>query len=317
MHNSLSLHTTQDKNLLERRGLIVSVIGTLIMAGLGIGFSIFTQSNAILLDGIFSLIGFAAGLVALRVSTLVQQPDDAHFQFGYGGFEPLFNLLKGVVIGFIAIYAITDSINSILSGGRHIQVGIALVYAVIVGVACFIVAFYLRAMAKKTQSPLVQLDAKNWIIDGLLTVAVLIAFTATILIEKSDYAWMAVYADPAIVTILVILTLPVPYIAIRDNLKQLLLAAPSKEMQAKVNELLAPELSAIDTDDYLIRMTQVGRYPYLQIFLLFTAQAALNDLAAQDDIRDRLNKVLSAEYPNATVDVVFTLDRSWFGNTTS
>lgn len=284
------------------------------MAGLGIGFSIFTQSNAILLDGIFSLIGFAAGLVALRVSTLVQQPDDAHFQFGYGGFEPLFNLLKGVIIAFIAVYAITDSINSILSGGRHIQAGTALIYAVLVGIACFVVAIYLRAMAKKTQSPLVELDAKNWIIDGLLTVAVLIAFTATIFIEKSDYAWMAVYADPTIVTILVILTLPVPYIAIRDNLKQLLLAAPSKEMQAKVNELLAPELGTIESKDYLVRMTQVGRYPYMQIFLLFTPQSALDDLAAHDAIRQRLNKALSTEYPNVTVDVMFTLDRSWFGN---
>lgn len=306
----------QDKNKLERRALIVSVIGTLIMAGLGIGFSILTQSNAILLDGIFSLIGFAAGLVALRVSSLVQQPDDAHYQFGYGGFEPLFNLLKGVIIGFIAIYAITDSINSILSGGRHIQAGTALIYAVLVGIACFVVAIYLRAMAKKTQSPLVELDAKNWIIDGLLTVAVLIAFTATIFIEKSDYAWMAVYADPTIVAILVVLTLPVPYIAIRDNLKQLLLAAPSKEMQAKVNELLAPELGTIESEDYLVRMTQVGRYTYMQVYLLFTPQSALDDLIAHDAIRQRLNKALATEYPNVTVDVMFTLDRTWFGNTT-
>ena len=89
----------QDKSILERRALIVSIIGALVMAGLGIGFSLYTQSNAILLDGLFSLIGFAFGLVALRVARLVQQPDDTHYQFGYGSFEPLFNLIKGIVIG--------------------------------------------------------------------------------------------------------------------------------------------------------------------------------------------------------------------------
>ena len=86
----------QNNLALEKRALIVSVIGALVMAGLGIGFSLVTQSNAILLDGIFSLIGFTAGLIALRVSRLVQQPDDEHYQFGYGGFEAFFNLLKGI-----------------------------------------------------------------------------------------------------------------------------------------------------------------------------------------------------------------------------
>ncbi len=303
-----------DKYLQERRALIVSVIGTLVMAALGIGFSVFTQSNAILLDGIFSLIGFAAALVALRISTLVLQPDDSHYQFGYGSFEPLFNLLKGVVIGFIGVFAFIDAINSILSGGRPIQAGIALVYAVLVGIACFVVAFYLRAIAKKTQSPLVELDAKNWIIDGLLTVAVLIAFIATILIEKSEYAWMSVYADPAIVAILVILTLPVPYITIRDNIKQLLLAAPDLQMQTKLNQLLAQELESIPKEDYLVRMTQVGRFLYMQIYLLFTPQNVLNDVSSHDAIRQQLSDLIMAEFPNVSVDVVFTLERKWFGN---
>jgi predicted Co/Zn/Cd cation transporter (cation efflux family) len=34
------------------------------MAALGIGFAILTSSNAVLLDGLFSLIGFAIGLVS-------------------------------------------------------------------------------------------------------------------------------------------------------------------------------------------------------------------------------------------------------------
>lgn len=298
----------------ERKALIVSIIGALIIAALGIVFSVLTHSNAILLDGIFSLIGFATALVALRISTLVLQQDDTHYQFGYGGFEPLFNLLKGVVIAFIGVFAFTDAINSILSGGRPVQAGIALIYAILVGIACFIVALYLRAMAKKTLSPLVELDSKNWIIDGLLTVAVLIAFVATIVIEKSEYAWIAVYADPAIVAILVILTLPVPYVTIRDNIKQLLLAAPDEKRQSKVRELLTKELEHIPKEDYLIRMTQVGRYLYMQIYLLFNSQTVVNDVSSHDAIRQRLCDVLVSEFPNASVDVVFTLERKWFGN---
>lgn len=304
----------QDKLVIERRALITSVIGALVMAGLGIGFSLTTGSNAILLDGVFSLIGFAAGLAALRISKMVQQPDDEHYQFGYGSFEAFFNLMKGITIAIIAVFALTDAVNAILAGGREIQAGIALLYAVLVGIACLVVALYLRSAAKKTQSPLVELDAKSWTIDGLLTLAVLIAFASTMLIERSEHAWMAVYADPVIVATLVVLVIPVPYITIRDNIKQLLLGAPDKEMQAKVHELLAPELEKITKQDYLVRMTEVGRFIYLQIFIQCSPQHAINNIATHDRIRQQLHDAVINEFPNAAVDLIFTLDKKWFGN---
>ena len=306
----------QDKQVLERRALIISVIGALIMAGLGIGFSLITGSNAILLDGVFSLIGFAAGLMALRISRLVQQPDDEHYQFGYGSFEAFFNLLKGITIAIIAVFALTDAINAILAGGREIQAGIALIYAVLVGIACLVVALYLRSAAKKTQSPLVELDAKSWTIDGLLTLAVLIAFASTMMIEKSEYAWMADYADPVIVATLVVLVIPVPYITIRDNIKQLLLGAPDQEMQIKVHELLAPELEKIDKQDYLVRMAKIGRFLYIQIFIQLTPQSEARDINSQDTIRQRISEKLTSEFSSANVDIIFTMERKWFGNIT-
>jgi len=304
----------QEKPAIERRALIISVIGTLVMAGLGIGFSLITGSNAILLDGIFSLIGFAAGLMALRVSRLVQQPDDSHYQFGYGSFEAFFNLVKGITIAIISVFALTDAVNALLGEGRPIEVGIALLYTVIVGISCLIVSVYLRSAAKKTQSPLLQLDARSWVIDGLLTVAVLIAFAVTLLIEDSDYAWMADYADPAIVATLIILIIPLPYTTIRDNVKQLLLSAPDKQMQARIHELLAPELEKIQKQDYLVRMTEVGRFLYMQMYIQLTPQSEAKDVVSQDLIRQTISDKLVAEFPNTSIDIIFTLERKWFGN---
>jgi len=303
-----------DKTTLERRALIVSVIGTLVMAGLGIGFSIITDSNAILLDGMFSLIGFAAGLMALRVSRLVQQPDDIHYQFGYGGFEAFFNLVKGITIAIISVFALTDAVNALLGGGRPIQAGIALIYTILVGIGCLVASLYLRSAAKKTQSPLLKLDARSWVIDGLLTVAVLIAFTITLLIEDSEHAWMADYADPVIVATLIILVLPLPYTTIRENIKQLLLGAPSPKTQTRLHELLSPELEKIPKQDYLVRMTEVGRFLYLQIFIQCSPKDTLNDIAVHDQLRQQINDAVTKEFPNAAVDLMFTLERRWFGN---
>jgi cation diffusion facilitator family transporter len=298
----------------EQKALVISIIGTLFMAGLGIGFSLLTASNAILLDGLFSLIGFIAGLMALRVSRLVQQPDDDHYQFGYGSFEAFFNLLKGITIAIISIFAFTDAVNALLGGGRPIQAGYALFYTVLAGAGCLLVSLYLRSAARKTGSPLLQLDARSWTIDGLLTLAVLIAFSLTIFIEKTEYAWAAVYADPAIVATLVILVLPLPYTAIRDNARQLLLSSPDKQLQSRVHELLQPELEKIDKQDYLVRMTEVGRFFYMQIYLQLSPQSENIDVAAQDVIRRDIYEKLAGELPNVSVDIIFTREKKWFGN---
>ena len=42
--------------------LLVSVLGGLFMAALGLGFALLTDSDAVLLDGVFSLIGTAVAL---------------------------------------------------------------------------------------------------------------------------------------------------------------------------------------------------------------------------------------------------------------
>jgi predicted Co/Zn/Cd cation transporter (cation efflux family) len=76
---------------LERRGLLLSVVGALANPALGFGFAAATGSAAVLLDGIYSLIGFAVGLVAMRVATLVRRPDDESFHFGYAAYEPMLN----------------------------------------------------------------------------------------------------------------------------------------------------------------------------------------------------------------------------------
>ena len=100
-----------DNETLEKRGLWMSIFGALFMAALGIGFAILTSSDAVLLDGLFSLVGFAIGLVSLRVATLVRRPDDELYHFGYAAYEPMVNLTKGLLMAFITIFALVSAVE--------------------------------------------------------------------------------------------------------------------------------------------------------------------------------------------------------------
>ena len=68
-----------------------------------------------LLDGLFSLIGFAIGLVSLRVATLVRRPDDELYHFGYAAYETMLNLSKGLVMVFITIFALVSAVEVVFT----------------------------------------------------------------------------------------------------------------------------------------------------------------------------------------------------------
>jgi predicted Co/Zn/Cd cation transporter (cation efflux family) len=57
-----------DATAIEAKGLRLTVWAALFMAALGIGFYFPTRSQAILLDGVFSGIGFFVSLLTLKVA---------------------------------------------------------------------------------------------------------------------------------------------------------------------------------------------------------------------------------------------------------
>jgi len=294
----------------ERRGLWLSIVGALGMAALGIGFAILTSSDAVLLDGLFSLIGFAIGLVTLQVAKVVRRPDDDIYHFGYAAYEPVLNLSKGLLMAFVSIFALVSAVLVAMAGGRTIEVGWAVLYAGVAAVGCFAIAVSQRRLARRTGSPLLEVDYKNWLIDGLLSIAVGIAFAIALLLRDGRHAALLPYVDPAVVIILVALSLPIPAKIIRDNWRQLLGRAPDETLQRRVREAVLKAFGGGKACDPRIRMQQIGRFTYLQIYVLCVDDTAA-DVRQMDACRKSVHDALAGEFDNLALDVVFTCDPRW------
>ena len=290
---------------------MLSASAALLMAALGFGFALLTNSEALMLDGLFSLLGFVMALGALRISRLVYEPGNLQFQFGYAGFEPLFNIIKGFVIVFISILALYSAVTAIRAGGRVIEIGWALVYAVIVSTGCFAIFGVLSRVAKKTGSSLLVVDAKNWLIDGLITLAILAGFLVVFLAEGSHWAWIIPYADPVVVLVLVTLSLPIPYLIITAGLRELLLGAPDAGFQQKLHRHLLPVLAERGYKAYGLRMAKTGRMVYAYIFVLLGDEQADPSVIDQDAMRESLTLAASQFYADVEVDLFLTRDHTW------
>ena len=305
--------SSAERARVEQRALWIGAWSGLGMGGLGFLFAVLTGSDAILFDGIFSIVGFGVALATIRVSQLVVSPADDRFQFGFATFEPLVTLFKAIITGFVAIFALVSSINAILQGGREVAAGFAALYAVIAAGGCWAVAALLRGAARKTGSVILDVDVRSWMIDGALSGALAVAFLVIFLIRDTGLGWLVPYVDPGLVAGLALVIAPVPIRIAREGFKELMGGAPEPRLQEKVRALLASEFEALADLVPRIRMLKAGRLVYVQVYLIVPAQVEIGHVTLLDEVRERIQGALSAELPDLALDVIFTGDGRWLG----
>ena len=301
----------KSKNL-EKSALKLSVFGTLFMSTLGISFGLWIQSEAILLDGFFNFIGLIMAIASVWVSWLITQPTNKHFQFDYLNFIPLVNVIKGLLIFTVSLFALASSVIAILNGGRSMDAGLAVIYAIIAAGGCLIITLIQRNVGRKTGSTMVIVDAQNWLVNGLISLSIGIAFTIVVLIEGSPFEWFIPYSDSTIVILVVLVSIGVPFKIIIQNIKQLLLAAPSSKIQTELKGILATVIGDLPCDQYSLRMTETGQYIYVYMLWLLPQQEESKKVKEIDRYRNIVTKALQEYHDNLNLDIIFTEDKAWF-----
>jgi cation diffusion facilitator family transporter len=290
----------------EKLALKLSALAYLAMAGLGIGFAIVARSDAIMLSGFFSLISFVMGLLSLKVADLVQQPGDEHFHFGYAHFEPFLNAIKGLIILAVCALSLAGAIDALLHGGRPLSAGWALLYAVIATVGCAAVAIIQHRVAKRVESPLLEVDVKNWTLDTAVNTGVGVAFLVALLLWGTRWSSVVPYVDSVLLIVLVLVLVWVPLKTVRDNVAELLQVAPPAELQGDVQERFERSVSGVEVENRYVRMVKIGRHLYVLCQLVMPPSFRLQRVKDLDEIRARIAEGLGEVHPKLVLDVVFT-----------
>jgi len=295
----------------ERQALKLSAGMALFMAALGVVFGLLTRSYAILLDGFFSLVGFAVAVVSIRVAWLVQQPPDEHFHFGYAQFEPFLNTVKGLLMLGVSGFAVAGAVDSLLHGGRDLNAGLAVVYAIIALGGCFVVAGVQRRTAMRTGSPLLQVDYRNWLMDGVLSGVVALVFVAALILSGTDWAHVVPYIDPVLVIVVVLAIIWVPLAIVRDGAKEILGFAPPAEIQEDVRGRVEGAIDGVPVAALHVSMMKIGRFFYVLNQIVVSPEFRPRRVGDLDAVRQRIATALEGFEPQPIVDTVFTEDEKW------
>ena len=211
--------------LSERGALVLSACAAALLAAIGVAAALATGSGAILLDGLFNLCFCVTALFTLRVARLLARPDDERYPFGYLFFEPLINTVKGLLILGVSAFALFDAAIALASGGRAVEFGPAALYAAFATLACLAVVWALRRAAP---SPLVAADVDTWTVNAAVSGGVLLGFLLAAGLERWGHAGAALYVDPAMVALVVLLSIALPVRMAATGLLALLNRAPAR-----------------------------------------------------------------------------------------
>lgn len=289
----------------ERGALILSAGAALAIGLAGVTAALVANSGAILLDGLFNLCFFATALLALRVSVLVARPDDERYPFGYLFFEPLINTGKGLLILGVSIFALVDAVGSLLAGGRAVVFGPAVVYAVFATLACTLVALLLRRANRGSPSPLVGADVENWTVNAAISGGVLAGFILASVLSRAGHAGAAAYVDPAMVALVVLVSIAIPVRMALNGLLALLNRAPEGGVVADMEAAARGALGDLPVDRVWIRAIRPGRTAYVAVHVLLPPRTPL-DVAESDRLRGAILSALAARHGPLFADVIFT-----------
>ncbi|MFK7159957.1 cation diffusion facilitator family transporter [Marinospirillum sp. MEB164] len=245
----------------EQSILTLSVWGGGFFALTGLVWGMLAGSLAILFDAVYSLVSLGLSLLSLLALRLAQAPADTHFNFGRYLVEPLTIALKALVILLVCCVSLVLAVTSLLTGGREVAADIAMIFALVSVLGCLAVWSVMRRYLRDESSVLVEAESRQWLMDSVLSGAVLLGFAAAWLLDYLGYHAWAVYADPLMVVGASLYFMAVPVKMLRQAVAEVLMVTPGPKLRKQVYRLLAE----LDIHRSHCKMAKIGSHLMVEV----------------------------------------------------
>ena len=295
----------------DTRALLVSVWASAAFAGVSLVWGLLTGSLTIVFDGLYSFASVALSLFSVWALRASRRGADERYPWGREVWEPLTIVVKAVALGGLCVYALIGAAVELWNGGREVDAGWAVAYAVLATAGGAAVSLYLRGHARRGGSDLVRAESAEWTGDTLLSVGVLVGFVVALVLQARGRPDLARYVDPAMVALISALFLRVPAKLITEGFREVLTMSPDTAVMEQLRSCVRDVEARYGFVESFLRASKVG--PRLDVEIDFVvddssrAQNVHDFDRVRQDIHDRLELL---GFTRSTL-VTFTADRRW------
>lgn len=285
--------------------VLATVVGSLV-------FGVMIESEAVILNGIFSSLSLISGGMSLLAARMVARPEDRRFPYGYAHIEPLVLSANALILFGVCFYALVNGVRGVLAGGGAVNAAGVVVFGAVTGVVNLSMWAYESRVFRRTGSLILKDDAREWLLDAGFS---LVTFAAFILIFFLDDPWRslwAAYADSAMVAAMALLALPIPIAVLRRSMPEVLMMHATEH---EVSERLLFALEELKSEPGVLackpRVVKTGRTYFVEVDILVGPGFKHQTVEEQDRLRERIYKSMELPLEETWLSVSFTLEPRW------
>lgn len=295
----------------EKYMLKFSAAGGLFFAVLGLAWGIISQSSMIMFDGLYSLISLFISILAICISNFIQKKDFEKFPFGKGILEPITVAFQSMVLVIMCSVSLLNGIKELVSGGNSVNTNLALGYSIISSIGCTFIYLVMNKKGKKISSEIIKAASSQWLMDTIVSAAVLVGFIISVILSLTPLAYLTVYVDSLMVIITATLFIKLPIKTLVRSFKEVVNSNADKEINDKIYTIVKDIEDKYNFEDSITRVSKIGRELRIEIDFVFNNESSLNELREMDKVREQVSLNMKGIKLEKWLNVNFTGDRKW------
>lgn len=293
--------------LIEQKALRIGNVLNFTMAISGVVVFIFSNSKAVLIDGLFSFIQFISTVVAVKISKGLSTSSIKQYPLGPYSKETLYVLFRSILIIILLIISIFSGVDTILKFLNNpelvpqIHLGAIIVNGIIMTILCFGLSILYKFFNKKIGncSDVLKAESMGANLDGIISAGTAIAF---LLFKTIPFLKPFLPISDAILLLLLsgfFAIQPIQLLKTQINILSYKRLHHKSEEQLK--ESLIKKLPYLKIHDIFI--SRLGKFTEIYITLGLNGNFTVNEL---DTIRIKIMKIINKQIKNTQILITFT-----------
>ena len=295
-----------EKQKYEKIILKISLYAGMAFVVVELLMSLWSNSQAILMDAVFDAAELIVIGLSLFLTPLFYQPVSEKKPYGYSQFESVFIIVKGFMLISVTLGLITNNIQILLQGGRHLDYGQISAFEFILAFFSLLVLLFMRYFHKKTASPTVEAEIYGWKIDFLCSIGIALAFFAQIFLAETPAQKIAPYFDQIVAIVIALFMLPQPVKMISDAFRSIFLFAPKEDILDKVKDISHRILADFQYTGTFYDVVLTGRRMWISIY--FKPKSDVVSMTLLHEMYDEIYTALGQEFDDYSLELVPELE---------
>ena len=292
---------------IEQRALKIGNIFNFLMAIAGITMFIFSNSKAVLIDGLFSFIQFTSTIIAVKISKDLSKSKIKQYPLGQYSKETLYVLFRSILIIILLVSSIFSGVDTIITFFTNpnslpqINLNFIMINGMIMSVLCLCLSLIYKIYNRKIGncSDVLKAESIGATLDCIISASTAGAF---VLFKVIPFLKTLLPISDAILVLLLSGFFAIQPVQLLVNQINIL---SYKRLHQKSENTLAisikyqiPNLKIHD-----IFISKLGKFTEIYITISLDGKFSIEEL---DELRDQIKEIVNSKIRNTQILVIFS-----------